>query len=119
MKKILILFSLIALISVKILAQNQVQLIQPEKEAMDVFDLHPNSSAVHPEPRIEFKWEAMDSADSYEFYLIEANHLEYNNPHLGDTLTTSNNSIIIGEIEGERLPKHGYPYRGHRYAWKV
>ena len=119
MKKILILFSLIALISVKILAQNQVQLIQPEKEALDVFDAHPNSSAVHPEPRIEFKWEAIDSADSYEFYLIEAVHLEYNNPHLGDTLTTSNNSIIIGEIEGERLPKHGYPYRGHRYAWKV
>ncbi len=119
MNKTFFLFSLISLVRVDIIAQNQVQLIQPEKEAMDVFDLHPNSSAVHPEPRIEFKWEAMDSADSYEFYLIEGGHLEYNNPHLGDTLTTSNNSIIIGQIEGERLPKHGYPYRGHRYAWKV
>ena len=74
---------------------------------MDVINAHPNSSAIHPEPRIEFTWEAIENADSYEFYLIEKVHLDFGNPQFGDTLTTSNTSIIVGQPEGEKLPKHG------------
>ena len=44
---------------------------------MDVINAHPNSSAIHPEPRIEFTWEAIENADSYEFYLIEKVHLDF------------------------------------------
>jgi hypothetical protein len=112
-------FILFISISLNIYAQNKVKLIQPEYNAMDVFDAHPNSSAIHPEARIEFTWEAIDNADSYEFYLIEKVHLDYGNPQFGDTLTTSNTSIIVGQPEGEKLPKHGIPYRDHPYAWRV
>ena len=101
-----------------IYAQNKVKLIQPENGAMDVFDAHPNSRAIHPDVRVEFTWEAIDNADSYEFYLIEKVHWDYGNPQFGDTLTTSNTSIIVGQPEGEILRKHT-PYRDHPYIWRV
>jgi len=101
MRKTYILFLLNIFICLNIYAQNKVKLIQPENNAMDVFDAHPNSSAIHPDVRVKFTWEAIENADSYEFYLIEKCHWDYGNPQFGDTLTTSNTSIIVGQPEAK------------------